>query len=710
MTNPAAQCWVFLLFAMKRFASVLVLTLFISPCGEGQTMTREYEVKGLDIVGNEEINDDILRANIQTRETPGWFWKFMYGISETLGDKPEYFDPFVFQADLSRLRQFYVDQGFFQSRVDTSIQFFAERKEARLAFRIQEGQRSYIDTLSYRGFENLPSILLEDIHGSPLLREKDPYVVQNVENELRRIVGAFVNHGYVRVKLDTVIARRYASTNNVAIQFVFVPNERYRFGEIHVDQDTTVEEKVDPAVVLRHLDFVPGDFYGESKKVDSERNLNRLGIFDASRIEPVVTSAPSLDVPMRVFVRPRPFHELTPEIGVNDENNAFNIVTGIGYSNRNFFGGARNFSTHLRINLQSIQDLNFGRILDTGLQDSSLIGRIELSGQITQPYLFSNKVSLTASVAAILDKQKPYFAPIYRGRLAVTAQQARYTRIIGEFNLERVDPTGFTDRGKTIVAEREDLTRQFNSIFTITIMRDKRNDLFSPTSGFYHSASIEEAGFVSALLSGTPDGSSELQKVDLPYSQYYKLTGVGQWYWDGGNDQRFIWAARVRGGFAKLYGKRQIVGDDTVLVPVPITRRFYGGGSGSVRGWKSRELGAVPFPNEGGNAQFEASLEGRWHLFKDAGRFWFINLPSISLVMFYDVGNIWTDLKRVRAREIAMAAGFGFRWDTIAGPIRIDLGFRVYDPFDQSGRNWIIDRRFFHDTYSIVHFGIGHAF
>ncbi len=689
---------------MKHFVLLVGLTLFIPPCGQAQVMTREYEVKSLKVVGNEEINDDVLRASIQTRETPGWFWKFMYGISETLGDKPEYFDPFVFQADLIRLRQFYLDQGFFQSRIDTSIQVFPEKKEVRLTFRIHEGQRSYIDTLSYRGFENLPSILLEDIHGNPLLHEKDPYVVQNVENELRRIVGAFVNHGYVRVRIDTVIARRYASTNNVAVHFAFVPNERYRFGEIQVDQDTTVAEKVDPAVVLRHLDFVQGDFYGEGKKVDSERNLNRLGIFDASRIEPIVEHAPSLDVPMRVFVRPRPFHELTPEIGINDENNAFNIATGIGYSNRNFFGGARNFSARLRISLQSIQDIDFGRMLNqTGLKDSSLVARIELSAQITQPYLFSNKVSLTASIAAILDKQEPYFAPIYRGRLAVTAQQARFTRIIGEFNLERVDPTGLTDTGKVIISKRQELTPQFNSIISLTIQRDKRNDLFSPTSGFLHSGFIEEAGFLPAVF-GRVLGSR------LPYSRYFKFSGVGQWYWDGGNDQRFIWAARVRGGFAELYGRRQIVGNDTLLVPVPITRRFYGGGSGSVRGWKSRELGAVPFPNEGGNAQFEASLEGRWHLFKDAGRFWFINLPNISLVMFYDVGNIWTDVKRVRAKEIAMAAGFGFRWDTIAGPIRIDLGFRVYDPFDQSGRNWITDRQFFHDTYSLVHFGIGHAF
>jgi outer membrane protein insertion porin family len=162
---------------------------------------------------------------------------------------------------------------------------------------------------------------------------------------------------------------------------------------------------------------------------------------------------------------------------------------------------------------------------------------------------------------------------------------------------------------------------------------------------------------------------------------------------------------------ASYLGAPQRTSDTTFeRIPVPITRRFYSGGSESIRGWKSRELGAVPVPNQGGNALFEAHLEGRWHLFQNAGNFWFINLENISVVGFYDLGDIWGDVKQIRLSEMAMAGGIGFRWDTIAGPIRIDFGMRVYDPFDSSNRKWFTQRRFFHDTYSLVHFGIGHTF
>lgn len=696
--NPAECCWVFLLYPMSRnILLLLILTLLPSGLAWSQVPLRELEIADIRFNGNNEINTDALLTVVQSRETPGAFWKFLGTISKSLGDEPRYYDPGVLETDLLRLRQFYRDRGFFLATVDTSLRMDMNEKEIEIAFVIHEGKRSFIDTLTINGLEGLPSILLEDLRQNPLVEVGDPYTTELVEAELRRMIGSFANHGYVRVRVDEPMAKRYASTNNVALTWSFYPNERYSFGSITVANDTTVSERVEESVVLRHLDFAPGDFYSEEKKAGSERNLNRLGVFEATRIEPQVGSMPddSLVIPMRVFVRPRAFHELTPEIGVNDENSAFNLLTGIGYSNRNFFGDARNFSARLRVSLQSIQDVNLSRVIrETGFEDSTLISRIELSGKVVQPYVFSNKVSLTATLSAMLEKQKYYFAPIYQARLGLDAEIGRYSRGSVEVNLERVDPRSFTEEGKAALQQREGLTPQLNAILTITLQRNNRNDLFSPSAGSFYSGSVEESGSIAETFGG-------ILGSRLPYSSYIKFAGVAQWYWDPGGDRRFIWAARVRGGVAKVYR-------DTIQVP--ITRRFFAGGSESVRGWKSRELDADPTANLGGNALFEANLEGRWNLFQNAGRFLFIDLSNISIVGFLDMGNAWSEMKWMRLSEIAIAGGIGFRWDTIAGPIRIDLGLRVYDPFDTSGRKWISQRRVFHDTYGLIHFGIGHAF
>jgi outer membrane protein assembly factor BamA len=59
-----------------------------------------------------------------------------------------------------------------------------------------------------------------------------------------------------------------------------------------------------------------------------------------------------------------------------------------------------------------------------------------------------------------------------------------------------------------------------------------------------------------------------------------------------------------------------------------------------------------------------------------------------------------------------MATGLGLRYATVAGPVRVDFGFRVYDPNDIPERRWITQKKFYKDTLGnfVLHFGIGHAF
>jgi outer membrane protein insertion porin family len=431
--------------------------------------------------------------------------------------------------------------------------------------------------------------------------------------------------------------------------------------------------------------------------------LNRLGVFETSRIEPIVAmkSDTTQEIPMQVYVRPRPFQEIVPEVGVNDENNAFNILLGLGYNNRNFFGGARNFAAKLQVQLQSIQDVEFSRVFkSTGLRDSSVLGNAELSFQINQPYFINNKTSFTPSLSFIVDKRnKYYFNPIIRARFGVTSQTAQYTTVFLDWSLERIgyEPINAAIGALYFDSLSIDRRPQFNSIIAATIQRDKRNDAFYPSAGIFQSLTFEEAGIIPSIFGG-------VFGFDLPYSKYVKLAGRGSWYWDPSGVRDAVLALRLYGGVSVLYGNSPAA--------VPITRRFYGGGSGSVRGWRARELAASRFPEEGGNTVFEVSLEDRWNLLRNAGRLAFLEFNKLSVVFFYDVGNVWPTVEKVRVTDLAMASGMGLRYATIAGPLRIDFGFRVYDPADVPERRWITQKKFYKETLGnfVLHFGIGHAF
>ncbi|MBI3765311.1 MAG: BamA/TamA family outer membrane protein, partial [Ignavibacteriales bacterium] len=114
----------------------------------------------------------------------------------------------------------------------------------------------------------------------------------------------------------------------------------------------------------------------------------------------------------------------------------------------------------------------------------------------------------------------------------------------------------------------------------------------------------------------------------------------------------------------------------------------------------------------GGNFIFEGSAELRVNHFRGFGKLGFIKFDNIWGVYFLDFGNIWSDISDFKMKEIAIAAGFGFRYDTFFGPFRVDYGFRLYDPKEEVGRQTIFRKQFWGETFSngVIHFGIGHAF
>ncbi len=59
-----------------------------------------------------------------------------------------------------------------------------------------------------------------------------------------------------------------------------------------------------------------------------------------------------------------------------------------------------------------------------------------------------------------------------------------------------------------------------------------------------------------------------------------------------------------------------------------------------------------------------------------------------------------------------MDGGIGIRYNTVAGPIRIDFGMRVFDPDAATGHQWIYQKIFFKETVSSgqIHLGVGHTF
>lgn len=665
------------------------------------------EISNVLFEGNNAFGASELRAQLSTKETPGFFNKFLNkSISEKLGRKDEFLNLITVGADLQRLRDYYRNRGFADVKVDTMLEYSGDGEHVAVTFKIDEGYRSLLDTLEYRGISDQPATIWQDIRSAPRISQGDPYNLLLLEEEVHRVLGVFSDNGFPRASFvrDSSRVVRLSSTRNYSAVLTFLPGKRYLFGEINVSQkvDSLRGERrrddLTDELVLRYLDYKEGNFFSLESKTKSERNLRRLGVYDidsiALNIPPLADTANK--VSSTIVIRPRDRHEIAPELVASNENDAFNLGVGMGYTRRNFLGGARILSTHLRFRTQTLTAFP-----DYFAQSTDAVSNMDMTAELLQPYLFSNDVKATWSFSYIVDKQVPYKMNIFRNRFSVSNRFAEFTTGLTEWTMESIGIHVRSIPASQMDAEEERQLellpiKQFNSILSFTMQRDMTNALFSPSSGFIHSMTVQESGLF-------PQLASVEKKL---FTQFYSISGTGRWYSDLSRGRRFsILAVKVKGGVEEKYGASRSDSARTI----PQTNLFFAGGSGSIRGWSSRGLIARGNPELGGEIQLEGSVELRMNPLQALHDDLFDKLWTVQ---FVDAGNLWPSPDVMQIRDIAIAAGMGIRYETFFGPFRVDWGLRIYNPRDPDGRYWITQRKFIGQTLKegVFHFGIGDAF
>ena len=175
-------------------------------------------------------------------------------------------------------------------------------------------------------------------------------------------------------------------------------------------------------------------------------------------------------------------------------------------------------------------------------------------------------------------------------------------------------------------------------------------------------------------------------------------------------DDRSNLAVHARLGVAYPYGNSSIL---------PFEKRYFAGGSNSVRGWSVRSLGPggyvgkdgrIDFINQTGDIKLELSAEMRSHLF------W-----RFQSAIFVDAGNIWTireyeDQPNGQFRfdtflkQIAVAYGVGFRLNFDYFVIRLDMGMKAVNPAYTTSREHfpLVHPKFSRDH--AFHFAVGFPF
>ena len=255
------------------------------------------------------------------------------------------------------------------------------------------------------------------------------------------------------------------------------------------------------------------------------------------------------------------------------------------------------------------------------------------------------------------------------------------------------------------IVERRARLIENNLIFAsnVTFTKTSKKDLFD--NEFYAiKAKVESAGGLLAIIA---KASEQLKNqngantfLDVEFSQYIKTEFEYIKHWD--LNRKKVFAVKAFGGIAIPYGNS----DD-----VPFSRSYFAGGTNDIRAWQSYSLG----PGASGsfldfneaNMKLTFSAEFRFNIFQ-----------QLNGALFTDVGNIWNVLDNTENEDyifnglkslenIAVGTGFGFRYDFNFFIVRLDLGFKTYNPALDENEKWFKEMRF---NKSVLNIGINYPF
>ena len=629
----------------------------------------QYRVSRLELTGNAAVTTAELTPALRTR------------VGEPFADSR-------LDADVATIEDVYRRRGFATIRAPSAAEpqrtgNGSAQVPVIVRIIVNEGARSIVDSVAFEGNRSIDEATLRARIG---VTAGAPFVPGQLRIDRDALQAAYNDRGF---ESASVSPRTVFSPDNTRVTVTYALQEG---PQIFVDHVLIIGNvRTSTETIERELQIAPGDPFGLQALNESQRRLSALGLFRRVRLAQL-RHGDDTKRDLLVTVEEAPATTLGGGLGAEGR---MRVVSGedtggvaeqqfevaprmfVEYGRRNLFGRNRSINLFASVSLHLQNQDAFA----TGTRFTEY----RLLGTYREPRLFNTAADglLTASL------EQQFRSSFSFRRNAVTAQAARRltqaVSITGAYQIQRTEllETNVDPSLGPLIARLFSTEPLRLSSFGGALIRDTRDDTVNPTSGVY----VSSSGQLAALAIGSQVG---YVKSFFTAQKFHQLSGP-----------RIVLAGSARLGLAAEFD---------VLNPIPEPERFFAGGDTTNRGFALDTLGVRHSPPDpltdtidpngfpiGGNATVILNGELRVPL-----------SGALSVVSFFDTGNVFQRVTGLSIAEFRNAVGFGVRYKSPFGPLRVDLGFKTHvEAFPCTADNPVANC---FESRSALHISFGQAF
>ncbi|MBV9508463.1 MAG: BamA/TamA family outer membrane protein [Acidobacteriia bacterium] len=595
-----------------------------------------HKLVRVDIQGNRYFRASDIRERIFLQ--PAGFIRLRHGrYSQGFADR-----------DKDAISALYQDNGFQDVKVTANIMndYKGKTGDVAVTFVIDEGPQYKVGTVQVDGVDRPDrSRVLAKLACVP----GEPFSKINVSLDRDYFLNVYQSEGYPDVNFDWRMTAQ-PDTREVNLVYTVMPGApRFIRDVLLTGLRTTRRRLVDPNIILKE-----GEPLSWTRMGEMQRRLYNLGVFD--KVDMAIQNPQGDTENKYVLYHLTEGHRYYTAVGFGAE------LAQIGGSPSSLSapGGQTGFSPEGSFEISRLNMWGLGHTVDFKSSYSSLDRRVSLSYLAPR---YHNVDGRNITVTALYDNERDvrtFTARRIEGDLQLSQKLSKATTVLWRYTWRNVQVDQTTLKIEPLLIPLYSQPSRIGML-SANLIQDRRDDPVNAHRGFYNTADL---GVAESYFGGNKDFLRFLGRT----SYYHPITG--EW----------VFAVNTQFGWLHPFS---VPANETAANYIPLPERFFGGGSNSMRGFPDNQAGprdpTTGFPL-GGNALLFSQAEIRFPLIGD----------NINGVIFHDMGNIYSDLGSISFRYhqksitdfnyMVHAIGFGIRYRTPVGPVRVDLAYSLNTP------------------------------